>query len=351
MFFVYKYFPTLKKADFMVWIKRILKVFLTLTLASVFFLLLCYKNDFPREKIIAKYLSPESQFIDIDGVRVHVRIMGEGEPIVLLHGSFSSLFTWEAWQFALSPYFRTIAIDLPGHGLTGPDSLKLYTQSDYALLVLRLTEKLDINEFHLVGNSMGGAVALELASKRPDRVLSLGLIDSCGASSIKSNDKNFAAKRGGGWVFTVLDNPMLSKILLSCTPRFLFEMNLKEVYANPEKVSPEIIDRYYELLLVEGNRQATLDRMTAPKESNIDFEKIVMPTLILWGEKDQWIPLQQGVRLEQAISDSNLVVFENAGHVPMEEIPTESVAEYLAFLGVELRKTYFGRQTILTYAN
>lgn len=335
----------------MVWIKRILKVFLTLALAGIFFILLCFKNDLPREKITSKYLSHESQFLEIDGQKIHVRIMGEGKAIVLLHGSFSSLFTWEAWQILLSPYFRTIAIDLPGHGLTPPDKLKRYSQAEYAALVLRITEELEVAEFHLVGNSMGGAVALEIASTHPDRILSLGLIDAAGASSIQSDDNAGTPKKGGAWIFKLLGNPMLAKILMHCTPKFLFEMNLKEVYADPEKVSAEMIDRYYELLLIDGNRQATLDRMTAPKISNIDFAKLDMPTLILWGEKDTWIPVEQGERLNDSIPNSNLVVFENAGHVPMEEIPTESVAEYLAFLGVELRKTYFGSQTIISYAD
>jgi pimeloyl-ACP methyl ester carboxylesterase len=65
-----------------------------------------------------------------------------------------------------------------------------------------------------------------------------------------------------------------------------------------------------------------------------------MPTLILWGAKDSWIPLTQGQRLQKAIPGSNLLVFDTAGHVPMEEIPTETVAEYLSFLGVEVRKNY-----------
>jgi pimeloyl-ACP methyl ester carboxylesterase len=93
-------------------------------------------------------------------------------------------------------------------------------------------------------------------------------------------------------------------------------------------------------MLREGNRQATLDRLSMPRNSNIQFERLSMPTLILWGALDSWIPLSQGQRLQQLIPGANLVVFDTAGHVPMEEIPTETVAEYLSFLGVEVRKTY-----------
>ena len=94
-----------------------------------------------------------------------------------------------------------------------------------------------------------------------------------------------------------------------------------------------------------------MDRLGAPRESRIDFDRIDMPTLIMWGEEDSWIPVSQGYALEKAISGSKLVVFENAGHVPMEEIPTESVAKYLSFLGVEVRIDYFQEPKLMTYAH
>jgi pimeloyl-ACP methyl ester carboxylesterase len=71
----------------------------------------------------------------------------------------------------------------------------------------------------------------------------------------------------------------------------------------------------------------------------------------MWGEKDTWIPVSQAYILEKAIPGSNLVIFENAGHVPMEEIPTESVAEYLSFLGVEVRKDYLQAPKFITHAH
>jgi pimeloyl-ACP methyl ester carboxylesterase len=73
--------------------------------------------------------------------------------------------------------------------------------------------------------------------------------------------------------------------------------------------------------------------------------------MIMWGNEDSWIPVAQGYTLEKTISGSKLVVFDNAGHVPMEEIPTESVAKYLSFLGVEVRKDYFQEPKLMTYAD
>ena len=163
------------------WFKRILKVLALVVLSLVFFLALLFRSDISADVANEKYATPQSHFIEIDGVNVHVRFMGEGEPIFLLHGSFSSLHTWEVWQQELSPYYMTISLDFPGHGLTGPDELKRYSIEDYSRLVLSLAEKLNLPMFHLAGNSMGGAVALQVASDRPDKVLSLNLIDASGA--------------------------------------------------------------------------------------------------------------------------------------------------------------------------
>lgn len=338
----------------MIWIKRVGKLLAGLFLTCVFFLLLLYRSDISAVEINDKYQTPQSHFVEVNGVNVHVRFMGKGEPIFLLHGSFSSLHTWDAWQQELSLYFLTISLDFPGHGLTGPDELKRYTVEDYSELVLALAEKLNLRKFHLAGNSMGGAVALQVASTRPDQVLTLNLVDASGAPRLEARSLNSAqtlTRGGGAWVFRLIENPLISKIFLKCTPKFLFAMNMKEVYGDASKIKSATTDRYFELMLREGNRQATLDRLSLPRNSSVDFERLTMPTLILWGGKDTWIPVSQGYALEKAIPGSNLIIFDEAGHVPMEEIPTESVAEYLSFLGVEVRKNYLETPKQMVYAD
>jgi pimeloyl-ACP methyl ester carboxylesterase len=322
----------------------------------VLFLASLYRQDISPDEVNSKYLTPESQFIEVGGIRVHVRIKGQGEPIFLLHGSFASLHTWEPWQQELSPYYQTISLDFPGHGLTGPDSLKRYSTKDYSQLVYELAQKLNLQEYHLAGNSMGGGVALQHASDYPGNVLSLNLIDAAGATAPERKTVDSTAQRktssGGAWIFQVARHPLFSKLLLSFTPKFLFELNMKQVYGDDAKVTDEVTTRYYELLLREGNRRATLDRLSMPRKGNsIQFERLTMPTLIIWGALDTWIPLSQGQRLQQLIPGANLVVFDTAGHVPMEEIPTETVAEYLSFLGVEVRKTYLQPSKQVAYAH
>ena len=328
----------------MIWIKRIGLVLGGMVILLVIALASAYRSDLSAEAVNAKYLTPESKFIEVDGIQVHVRILGEGEPVFLLHGSFASLHTWDAWQQAMSPYYPTISLDFPGHGLTGPDSLKRYGIKDYSELVHALAQKLNIEQYHVAGNSMGGAVAMQLASDYPGNVRSLNLIDAAGAPAADRTLTDSTAPKksnsGGAWIFQVARHPVFSKLLLSCTPKFLFAMNMKQVYGDDTKVTDEVTTRYYELMLREGNRQATLDRLSQPRNSNIQYERLSMPTLILWGAEDTWIPLAQGKRLQQALPGSNLMILDGVGHVPMEESPTETVSEYLSFLGVEVRKDY-----------
>jgi pimeloyl-ACP methyl ester carboxylesterase len=328
----------------MIWIKRIGLVLGGILILLVICLAFTYRSDLSAAAVNEKYLTPESQFVELNGVQVHVRILGEGEPVFLLHGSFASLHTWDAWQREMSPYYQTISLDFPGHGLTGPDSLKRYGIKDYSALVHALAQKLNIEQYHVAGNSMGGAVAMQLASDYPGNVRSLNLIDAAGAPAADRTLTDSTAPKksnsGGAWIFQVARHPVFSKLLLSCTPKFLFAMNMKQVYGDDSKVTDEVTTRYYELMLREGNRQATLDRLSQPRNSNIQFERLTMPTLILWGAEDTWIPLAQGKRLQQALPGSNLMILDGVGHVPMEESPTETVSEYLSFLGVEVRKDY-----------
>lgn len=333
-------------------ILKLLKVLLSLVLIVILGLLACYRGDISPEELIGKYSDENSFFLKVDGINVHVKVRGEGEPIFLIHGSFSSLHTWEDWENELSPYFMTISMDLPGHGLSGPDIQKRYGIEDYSKLVFGIADHLGLDEFHVAGNSMGGGVALKMASDQPERILTLNLIDSSGArQKTKTDTTQSKSYNSGAWIFKVAQNPVFNKLLLKCTPKFVFGLNLKQVFYDNSKITDEMLTRYYELLRREGNRQATLDRLTTRKPYEVDFEKLTMPVLIMWGKHDAWIPISNGESLAESIPGSKLKVFENAGHVPMEEIPTETVSEYLAFLGIQVERDYFSTPKFLSYVH
>ena len=309
----------------------------TIFLLAFLLALLDYRSDIPADEAELAYRTPESEFIQVIDSRMHIRKRGSGIPVFLIHGSFASLHTWEPWEDSLIQNFTTISVDLPGHGLTGPNKSGDYSQNYYRDLLFALADTLRIDTFYVAGNSMGGNVAWRMALQRPDRVKKLILVDAAGApkspqpATVSTQPK--ASRQPRPWIFSVIANPTWGKLLTRFTPRFLFALNLKQVYANDSLINDALTDRYYELLLREGNREATIKRLTSRQNFFGEVrDSLKTPTLILWGAQDSWIPLSNGERMHAAIPGSQLVVFPHAGHVPHEEIPEVSVGVAINFL-------------------
>ncbi|WKV11509.1 alpha/beta fold hydrolase [Marivirga harenae] len=315
--------------------KKIFKIigFVLLSIVSLFLILLLifYKSDIPADTNHKKYFTAESQYIEIDGNKLHIRKVGKGFPVLLIHGSFSSLHTWEVWQKEFAQDFTTISVDLAGHGLTGPNHQEKYDTDYYADLLWKLVQELDYDSIALAGNSMGGQVAYKMTLLNPTMVNKLILLNSSGArianDTAKFKDQNRFS------VFSLINHPVFSKLMTSITPKFLFRMSLEQVYYDKSKITDEKIQMYYDLMLHEGNRKATLKRFSQRVPS--EFEKlsqIQIPTLILWGEHDSWIPVEHAYRFDSILPKSELKIYKNAGHVPMEEIPLETAKDALEFL-------------------
>ena len=294
-------------------------------------LLVWYRSDIPVEELEPTYFTPQSSYLIVNNSKVHVRQQGKGPAIFLLHGSFSSLHTWAEWESELSKNHKTISLDFPGHGLTGPNATNRYSTDDYESLVFGLADQLKIDTFYVAGNSMGGQVAWKMALHHPEKVKKLILIDAAGYWKITS-DKT-SKKQSRPFIFKLLQNDLVAKTMIKITPRFLFKWNLKQVYGNPEIVKEKDVDRFYDLMLREGNRAATMQRLRQPgKELQDSIKFIHTPTLIIWGAKDTWIPLENGYHFNSDIKGSELKIFAEAGHVPMEESPEETVKAALNFL-------------------
>lgn len=271
-----------------------------------------YRFDIPAKKIEKKYSYPNSQYFKYKGMRIHYCVDGKGEPLVLVHGTASSLHTWDAWVNRLKNDFKIIRLDLPGFGLTGPNPTDDYSEILYSEVVAALLKHLNINKVHIAGNSLGGAVAFHYAALYPDNTISLTLIDASG----------YYFGRKLPFIFKITKYPTVAKLMTKFSPRFIYKWNIDQVYGNDDLISDTLIDRYYLLSLREGNRQAMVDRMQQieNKDSKL-IDKIKAPTLILWGEKDQWIPLDFAYKFKKDIPNSKLIIFPGAGHVPMEEMP------------------------------
>lgn len=309
--------------------RRILRigagVLATLLAIVALFLALTWAPDRPVDALKPRWAPAPSRFIEISGMNVHVRSEGAGPTIVLLHGTSASLHTWEGWTTALRANYRVVRVDLPGFGLTGPTPDGRYEIEVYTRFMAALLDKLAITECVLAGNSFGGRVAWETAVAYPDRVSKLVLVDAAGYP-------NPTAQMPLG--FRLARVPVLNRLLGSSLPRSIVEKSLRNVYGDPSKVTPELVDLYFDLAVRAGNREALVKRFEqAPSGAGEErIRSLSVPTLILWGSLDRLIPPEHGARFQKDIKGSELVTFEGLGHVPHEEDPAKTVAPVLAFL-------------------
>ena len=312
----------------------LLRVVGALLLLSALALALSRAPDRPVETLVARWAPPPSDFIEVRGQIVHLRDEGprsDAQPLVLIHGTSASLHTWEGWVHALKGQRRVITFDLPGFGLTGPFGGQ-YTPDDYhgdtyARFVFDLLDALEVQRAVVGGNSLGGEVAWRMAAMAPERVAALVLVDAAGPPFTPQSVP-------AGWILARV--PVLNRVTEWVLPRSLVAEGVANVYGDPSKVTPELVDRYFELTLREGNRRALGLRMRqyVRGEDAGQIASIRTPTLILWGGRDRLIPPAVASVFEREIAGARLVTFPELGHVPQEEDPAATVAVVRQFLGL-----------------
>jgi len=283
-------------------------VFLTAGVAAT------WAPDRSVDSLSARWATEPSQFLEVSGMRVHVRDEGprdDPQPIVLLHGTSDSLHTWQGWTEGLRGTRRVIRFDLPGFGLTGPSPNSDYSIKAYVRFVVAVLDKVGVQSFVLGGNSLGGQIAWATALAVPTRVNKLVLVDSAGYPlQPQSVPIGFRLSR----------IPGVRVLLEFVLPRGVVQSSLQNVYGDSSRVTPEMVDRFYELTLRKGNREALALRMQQPLSGDeTKIKSLKVPTLILWGGNDRLIPIENANRFASDIANSRLVVFENLGHVPQEE--------------------------------
>lgn len=286
-------------------------------------------RDMRAIELESKYGAAPSQFVVLpSGARVHYRNQGQrnGPPLILLHASNASLHTWEPWVQQIGDAFQMISLDLPSHGLTGPTPGDDYSQEGMAKFVAEFATAVGVERFAVAGNSMGGGVAARIAIMYPERVTHLILVDAAGMPTKTPRDP--------GLGFTLARTPVVQYALLYFSPRNIFEDGLKKAIFDDSLVTPQMVDRYWELNRREGNRAATLKRFQTPFDTFVadNASKIIAPTLILWGREDTLTPRDMGEAYNAAIRGSKLVVYNDVGHIPMEEVPDRSASTVRDFL-------------------
>lgn len=284
-----------------------------------------WHGDIPVEEIIEKYTYDNSQFLELDGMKVHYRINGDtGETVVLLHGTAASLHTWEAWTQELSKYYRVVSFDMPGFGITGPEPNGVYTRERYLKFIDDVLVKLDVDSCYMAGNSFGGYMTWSYAVAHPNKVRKIAILNSSG---YPRGDQPTPIS------FKLQKMKWLKPVLTHLTPKSLVRRGVEVVYYDDSKITEERVQRYMDLLLREGNREGLMGKTQQITYDYVEeIKQVQCPTLIMWGDDDRLVNVSAAPSFHADIPNSELLIYENMGHVPMEEIPERSVADFIAFL-------------------
>ena len=264
------------------------------------------------------------RLVDVDGVTARVRIEGEaGAPVVVLvHGFSHSLESWDGWAADLAADYRVVRMDLPGHGLTGPDPLQRYSVPQTVDFLAGLMDALGIERAHLAGNSLGGLVAWRYASDNPERVTDLVLV-SPGGFSIN------------GVAEEPVPVPIGVSFFLTQAPEAMVAAATAALYGDASRLDPAVPARVHALMRREGVGQAMVERLevfTLP-DPEADLARVDVPVLLLWGERDAMVPFEHAARFEAALPNVRLVTYPDLGHVAQEEDPARTVSDVRAFWG------------------
>ena len=284
----------------------------------------------PLAELKQKYQLADSGFININGLNVHYRDnpcrQNPEAPILLcLHGIFSSLHTWQKWVDELNDRFRIISIDLPNFGLTGPFPTLKFDDNSYPDFLRDLLDILKIKKCHIAGNSLGGFFSYSFAAKYPERVEKMILLDAAGFLFVPPLALVSWGLPLGGWV-AENTNP----------PKSLVSKLIRQAYAKGERASEEELTRYYEMMLRPGNREGG-SQVVQFVRNRLGFDtaclkKLQIPTLVMWGEQDKWIPIRHTKNFKKALPNCQVITYSDCGHMPMEEKPELSAADAATFL-------------------
>lgn len=269
------------------------------------------------------YFRSSDKLIEVDGLTMRYRDEGpkDAATLVMIHGFTSSLESWDALSEALSSDYRIIRLDLPGHGLTGPDEQERYTNEDTVKFIAGFLDELGLETPVIIGNSLGGLTAWRYAASHPYNVQALVLI-SPGGFSIN------------GVTDDPVDVPVMIKFYLTKAPDAGVKQALEALYGDPEKLPKTRIKSFRDMMQVPGNGEAFVKRaatFTLPDPTQ-DLKSLSVPTLLLWGDKDIMVPVTHADNFVDAISNAKLTIYESAGHIPQEETPGRVAEDIRAFL-------------------
>jgi pimeloyl-ACP methyl ester carboxylesterase len=287
-------------------------------------LYLAWTPELSREALLQSYSRATTSLVKVNEQTVFVQDSGpkDAPSLVLLHGFGASLQTWDAWAFELEKDRRVLRFDVPGFGLSGPAANNDYSDAADVARLLALLDQLGLQQVALGGHSMGGRIAWNFAAAHPERVSHLILVSPDGFPDPNSKSEN-----------TYKVSPFLGLMKYSL-PTWALKMGVAPAYGDESLLTPQVMRRYHDMMRAPGVRAAAMERMRQSRNTNPLplLQSLKMPVLLVWGEKDAFIPISNAQDYLKAIPQATLVSVPHAGHVVHEEAPMASVQAVQAFL-------------------
>lgn len=281
----------------------------------------------PRDELRRRYTQTGSKFLHIMGADVHYVDEGSGDLIVMIHGFASSLHTWDAVARELARSHRVIRLDLPPFGVTGPlrtasGEIETMNLPAYRRFIDTFMQALDITRATMIGNSLGGLISWDYAARHRTAVERLVLIDAAG----------FPMKLP---IYIGLFNSALVRMSAPWwLPEPIIKSAVRNVYGDPRKLTATTLRRYIEFFHGEGTRTAIGKMVPTLDFADLDtdvLKTLDVPSLVLWGAKDRWIPPAHAAEFARRIPAAQSVMYEGLGHIPMEEAPERVLTDLGVF--------------------
>jgi pimeloyl-ACP methyl ester carboxylesterase len=282
--------------------------------------------ELPMTELVSRYQLPDSQFVDVDGVRVHYVDRGSGTPVVLLHASFLSLRSWDQLSAKLEGRYRVIRLDLSGAGLTGDDPSRRYGIERNIELVRGLLARLQLDSVAMVGTSSGGITAFRYAARYPDQVSRLVLINSAGMPrTAATNPLRAPSSRLAGWVQARYRS------------RGFWAESLGGNFVPPHQPSTELIDMTYDMNRRANSRE--INSLFLANFSTGDPQQVLAtvkaPALVLWGLENRTVMHLEADVFAYWLSSAPVALrkYPGLGHYAYIEEPAvvaRDVADFLA---------------------
>lgn len=270
------------------------------------------------------FVTPHRKTLNIGNYAMHYIDIGQGEPVVMLHGMTLSTYSWrnnvQPW---LDAGFRVILVYLPGHGQTEiPPEPYSYSGDNIAKDVIKMINELGIDHFNLMGHSMGAGMTLYMSIHYPQRVNKAIVIDA----------PAFGPPRR-----LLLTYPGMTAFASVFFGRWTVKMNMKAMYYDDSLVVEEMIDEYTHQIRKDGYWHmfsALSHQYFSPKlyEMQSAYHSMTVPVCIIWGEQDSWLPSSTANKLQIHIPNSRLITIPDCGHNPHEECPEKVNPAAVEFL-------------------